>query len=32
VNGAYGMVASDHRALNDNDVVVWAFTASQEGG
>jgi hypothetical protein len=32
VNGAYGTVASDHAALNDNDVVVWAFTASREGG
>ena len=32
VNGAYGTVASDHAALSDNDVVLWAFTGSQDGG
>jgi len=32
VNGAYGAVSADHRALHDNDVVMWEFTPSQEGG
>jgi Domain of unknown function (DUF4430) len=32
VNGTYGDVGADHRALHDYDVVSWNFTASQEGG
>ncbi len=31
VNGAYGDVAADHKALHDDDVVIWGFSASQEG-
>ena len=31
VNGVYGDVAADHKALNDGDVVLWSFSASQEG-
>ena len=32
VNGVYGAVSADHGALHDNDVVMWEFTLSQEGG
>ncbi len=31
VNGVYGDVAADHKALNDGDVVLWSFSASGEG-
>ncbi len=31
VNGVYGDVAADHKALSDNDVVLWSFSSSQEG-
>ena len=32
VNGSYVNLAADHMALHDGDVVLWKFTASQEGG
>lgn len=32
VNAAYGTVASDYTTLHDDDVVVWSFTISREGG
>ncbi len=32
VDGVYGDVAADHRALHDHDVVLWNFTVSQGGG
>lgn len=31
VNGVYPNIAADHRALNDDDVVRWIFSTSQEG-
>ena len=31
VNGVYGDVAADHEALHDGDVVLWSFSASQDG-
>lgn len=31
VNGVYCDVAADHKALNDDDVVLWRFSPSQEG-
>ncbi len=31
VNGVYGDVAADHKALQDDDVVLWSFSASQDG-
>ena len=31
VNGVYGNVAADHRALHDDDVVLWKFDVSREG-
>jgi Domain of unknown function (DUF4430) len=32
VDGAYGMVAADHRALHDGDVIQWTFLIPSEGG
>src|SRR5213594_1291194 len=31
VNGVYGDVAADHKPLHDDDVVLWSFSASQDG-
>lgn len=31
VNGAYGHIASDYRALHDGDAVLWKFDISREG-
>lgn len=31
VNGVYGDVAADHKALHDDDLVVWSFSSSQGG-
>ena len=31
VNGVYGDIAADHKALLDDDVVLWSFTPSQGG-
>jgi hypothetical protein len=32
VNGDYGTVAADHRALHDGDAVLWTFSVPREGG